>query len=86
MPVLAKNFFAHLDAFIDYRTIIYEASPQTLKSNKCDLRLFEEFIRDKNYETISGPAVIAFQYYLKQDRDNCGGSINRKIFTLRSSG
>jgi len=84
MPVLAQNFFAHLDAFIDYRTVIYEASPQTLKSNQCDLKLFEKFIRDKNYETISGPAVMAFQYYLKQDRNNCGGSINRKIFTLRS--
>jgi site-specific recombinase XerD len=84
MPVLAQHFFAHLDAFIDYRTIIYEASAQTIKSNQCDLKLFEKFIGDKNYETISGPAVMAFQYYLKQDRDNCGGSINRKIFTLRS--
>ena len=27
-----------------------------------------------------------FQYYLKQERNNCGGSINRKIFTLRSYG
>jgi len=27
---------------------------------------------------------MEFQYYLKKDRDNCGGSINRKIFTLRS--
>lgn len=84
MPVLARNFFAHLDAFIDYRTIIYEASAQTIKSNQCDLRLFEKFIQEKNYETISGPAVMDFQYYLKQDRDNCGSSINRKIFTLRS--
>lgn len=84
MPVLAQNFFAHLDAFIDYRTIVYEASPQTIKSNQSDLRLFEKFIQEKNYETISGPAVMDFQYFLKQDRDNCGGSINRKIFTLRS--
>lgn len=84
MPVLAQNFFTHLDAFIDYRSIIYDDSPQTLKSNQCDLRLFKKFIQDKNYETISGPAVMDFQYYLKQDRDNCGASINRKIFTLRS--
>jgi site-specific recombinase XerD len=84
MPVLAQSFFSQINAFMDYRKIIYEASPQTLKSNLCDLRLFEGFIKEKNYETISGPAVIDFQYYLKQDRDNCGGSINRKIFTLRA--
>ncbi len=27
---------------------------------------------------------MQFQYHLKKERDNCGGSINRKIFTLRS--
>jgi site-specific recombinase XerD len=86
MPVLAQSFFSYINAFIDYRKTIYEASPQTLKSNSCDLRLFEDFIEAKNYETISGPAVIDFQYYLKQERNNCGGSINRKIFTLRSYG
>jgi len=25
-----------------------------------------------------------FQYYLKTQRKNCGGSLNRKLFTLRS--
>ena len=33
---------------------------------------------------ITGPAVIDFQYYLKQDRNNCGNSINRKLFSLKS--
>src|SRR4030042_5331731 len=84
MPVLAQSFFSYIDAFLDYRKTIYEASSQTLKSNRCDLNLFEQFIEEGNYETISGPAVIDFQYYLKQQRDNCGGSINRKIFTLRA--
>jgi len=84
MPVLAESFFSHFEAFIDYREVNYDTSPQTTKSNRCDLKLFKEFIQEKNYETISGPAVIAFQYYLKQERHNCGGSINRKLFTLRS--
>jgi len=38
----------------------------------------------QNQKTICGPAVIDFQYYLKNQRHNCGASINRKIFTLRS--
>jgi len=50
------------------------------------LDLFKNFICSQNLRTIDGPAVIDFQYYLKKQRQNCGTSINRKIFTLRSYG
>jgi len=84
MAVEVAGFFDYIDDFIDYRKDIYLASDQTLKSNRIDLKLFENFIGSKSHKTINGPAVMEFQYYLKKDRDNCGGSINRKIFTLRS--
>ena len=48
------------------------------------LNLFKNFIESQNQKTICGPAVIDFQYYLKNQRHNCGASLNRKIFTLRS--
>lgn len=84
MPVNTDIFFDHIDAFIDYRKNIYGASDQTLKSNLVDLNLFNSFISEQNHETITGPSVVDFQFYLKDIRNNCGGSINRKIFTLRS--
>jgi site-specific recombinase XerD len=84
MTITTNMFFQHTDAFFDYRQDIYEVSNQTLKSNRVDLTMFENFIRSRKQNTIDGPAVIDFQYYLKQQRHNCGGSINRKIFTLRS--
>ncbi len=84
MAVTAKEFFDHTDRFMDYRKIVYETSEQTLKSNQTDLRLFREFIENQAYKTINGPAVMDFQFHLKVDRDNTGGSINRKIYTLRS--
>ena len=84
MTLPADMFFEHLDAFFSYRRDIYEISSQTDKSNRVDLCLFENFIRSRKQNTIDGPAVIDFQYYLKEQRKNCGGSINRKIFTLRS--
>ena len=84
MTLAADIFFEHQDAFFSYRRDIYEISSQTDKSNRVDLSLFENFIRSRSKETIDGPAVIDFQYYLKEQRKNCGGSINRKIFTLRS--
>ena len=86
MGVSAKRFFGHMDTFFDYREAIYDVSPQTLKSNRIDLSLFEDFIESNNIKTINGQAVIDFQYYLKNQRKNCGASINRKIFALRSFG
>jgi len=84
MGVAAKNFFEHIDTFMDYRKTVYEVSDQTIKSNRTDLKLFENFIDNKHHIIIDGPAVMDFQYYLKKDRKNSGQSINRKIFTLRS--
>jgi len=86
MAVVSDNFFSHIDDFFNYRNDIYEISPQTLKSNRVDLDLFKNFICSQNLQTIDGPAVIDFQYYLKKQRQNCGASINRKLFTLRSYG
>ena len=86
MAVIATDFFRHIDDFLQYRQDIYEASPQTIKSNRVDLNLFKNFIGASNQKIISGPAMIEFQYYLKRKRKNCGASINRKIFTLRSYG
>ena len=86
MAVIADNFFQYVDDFFDYRQQIYEVSPQTVKTNRVDLNLFQKFVRSQSQNIIDGPVVIDFQYYLKNQRQNCGASINRKIFTLRSYG
>ena len=86
MAVIADDFFQYVDDFFDYRQQIYEVSPQTVKTNRVDLNLFQKFVRSQSQDIIDGPAVIDFQYYLKKQRQNCGASINRKIFTLRSYG
>ena len=86
MAVADRDFFQHVDDFFHYRQRIYEISPQTLKSNRVDLRLFETFFKSIEETTINGTAAIGFQYYLKNQRNNCGASINRKLFALRSYG
>lgn len=83
MAVAIKDFFGHLDTFFDYRKNIYDVSDQTIKSNRIDLQLFRDFVDKRNYSVVDGPAVMDFQYFLKEERHNAGGSINRKIFTLR---
>ena len=84
MAVKTATFFKYIEPFLNYRKSIYETTEQTLKSNRIDLTVFEQFILSKGYKTITGKATMAFQSYLKEDRLNCGGSINRKLFTLRS--
>lgn len=86
MAVIATDFFSHIDDFLQYRQDIYETSPQTIKSNRVDLNLFKNFMDASDEKNINGPAMINFQYHLKSQRKNCGASINRKIFTLRSYG
>ena len=80
MAVSSVQFFDHVDSFTDYRKTIYGASDQTIRTNYIDL----EFVKERQYQEITGPVVMDFQYYLKKQRANCGASINRKIFTLRS--
>jgi len=82
--VSKERFFNHVEGFMEYRKTIYEASDQTIKSNHVDIRLFKDFLDMKQCDHIDGKSVMNFQYYLKQQRLNCGSSINRKIFTLRS--
>jgi len=84
MGVNTTDFFSHVEPFMDYRSTVYNVSDQTIKSNRCDLKLFENFMSDQQHDIITGPAVMDFQYYLKTQRKNCGGSLNRKLFTLRS--
>jgi site-specific recombinase XerD len=83
MGVKAGDFFEYMDTFMEYRKDIHEISDQTLKTNRIDLCLFKEFIDQEQIKIIDGPATMAFQLYLKHDRDNCGASINRKIFALK---
>ena len=86
MAISPDHFFRHMDNFFNYRQDVYEASPQTIRSNRIDLDLFQSFVDSNNIKAIDGPAVIDFQFYLKKDRQNCGRSINRKLFSLRSYG
>ena len=86
MAVASDDFFRHFDDFFNYRQDIYEISEQTVKSNRVDLDLFKNFICSQNQQTIDEPAVSDFHYYLKNQRQNCGSSINRKIYALRSYG
>jgi site-specific recombinase XerD len=66
MAVNNALFFNYIDTFMTYRRDVYEISEQTLRTNSIDLRLFKDFIKEHNYQSITGPAIIAYQFYLKK--------------------
>ena len=84
MAVNRQHFFQHVDDFMDYRKTVYDISEQTIRTNRIDLELFENFVTDYQFDSINGNVAMKFQYHLKVKRENNGGSINRKLFTLRS--
>ncbi len=83
MAVASCDFFGHIETFFHYRKSIYETSDQTIRTNRIDLQLFKNFVNNGGYSIIDGSTIMDFQYFLKEKRNNAGGSINRKIFTLR---
>jgi len=84
--LLVNTFFSYIEDYVNYRETVHEASEQTVKSNLVDIRLFKKFLETQQCDRITGLTVIQFQMYLKKDRHNCGNSINRKLFSLRSYG
>jgi len=67
--VAKEHFFNYVENFMDYRKTIYEASDQTIKSNRIDIKLFKDFLDMKDYQYIDGHAVMDFQ-------SRCGGISN----------
>jgi site-specific recombinase XerD len=45
MGVETAMFFDHMDAFLDYRKTIYNATEQTLKTNRTDLTAFQYYLK-----------------------------------------
>jgi site-specific recombinase XerD len=53
-------------------------------SNERDIRVFTDFLDKHHIRFVRGTTLLRFIAYLKEQRNNCGGSINRKLSSLRS--
>jgi len=84
MSFKAETFSEHIEPFLSYRQRVGYATGATVRSDRIDLKLFENHLRKNNIETVNGASVIAFQEYLSAVRKNSPASANRKIFTLRA--
>jgi len=85
MTVLKVKYFEkYLEQYLDERHHLFCHQLSGVESNRRDLRLFHRFLTEKGYETISGGVILEFISYLRNDRGNGAGAINRKISSVRS--
>ena len=71
----------------DYRTLrlgLLNHQPSGVEANERDLNLFSHYFHHHNIDTITGESILDFLTYLRQDRNNHAGSINRKGASLSS--
>jgi site-specific recombinase XerD len=71
----------------DYHTLrlgLLNHQPSGVEANERDLNLFSKYFHQQNIDKITGEGILDFLTYLRQERDNHAGSINRKEASIRS--
>ena len=63
---------------------IFNHQPSGVEANERDLNLFSSYFHDRNIDRITGEGVLSFLTYLREERDNHAGAINRKESSIRS--
>jgi site-specific recombinase XerD len=73
----------HLDRFLLERVEFFNHAKSGTKANEKDLRVFIAWLNKNKTSQINGHILIDFMAYLKNDRNNKPGTINRKISSIK---
>jgi len=85
MTILTLHHFdQYLLQYLDERHQVFNHQLSGVEANRRDLSLFSGYCHEKNYDNIDGDAILTFIGWLKYDRANSAGAINRKISSVRS--
>ncbi len=78
------HFDQYLQQYLDERHQVFNHQLSGVEANRRDLSLFSRFCHQTGGHDISGDAILTFIAWLKYDRQNGAGAINRKISSVRS--
>jgi site-specific recombinase XerD len=73
----------YLEQYLEDRHLLFNHQPSGVEANKRDLNLFARFIHENNIIHVNGDAILEFITWLRKERKNKAGSINRKIASIR---
>ena len=71
----------------DYRNLrlgIFNHQPSGVKGNEYDLNLFSNYFHEHNIKAITGEEILNSLTWLREERGNHAGAINRKEASIRS--
>ena len=71
----------------DYRNLrlgIFNHQPSGVKGNEYDLNLFSDYFHEHNIKAITGEEILNSLAWLRKERGNQAGAINRKEASIRS--
>jgi site-specific recombinase XerD len=78
------HFDKYLQPYLDERHQVFNHQLSGVEANRRDLSLFSRFCHQSGCHEINGDGILTFIAWLKYDRDNSAGAINRKISSIRS--
>jgi site-specific recombinase XerD len=82
--ILLSDFDRHREDYHTLRLGLLNHQPSGVEANERDLNLFSNYFHNHHIDKITGEGILDFLTYLRQERDNHAGSINRKEASIRS--
>ncbi|MFC1476588.1 tyrosine-type recombinase/integrase [Fibrobacterota bacterium] len=81
--ITVSDFNACIDDYLHLR-LCMNHQPSSVNSAYKDLTLFSRYCRAKGITAIKGQTMIDFMKWLREERGNCSGTINRKQSSLKT--
>ena len=82
--IAVSDFDHYMEEYRILRVDVLDHQPSGVEANKRDLNLFSNYLHSQNIEMITGEETLKFIGWLRVERDNNAGSINRKESSIRS--
>jgi site-specific recombinase XerD len=92
-PMMRQSSFAHikisvyrkhLDHYTEKVLVQLSHQPSGIKTVRYDLDLFLDYLDSHKIRRINMDKIIEFIPYLKETRDNCDDSVNRKLSSVKT--
>ncbi len=78
------DFDHHREDYRNLRLGIFNHQPSGVKGNEYDLNLFSDYFHEHNIKAITGEEILNSLAWLREERGNHAGAINRKEASIRS--
>jgi site-specific recombinase XerD len=80
--ICCVDFNRYIDDYLDLRLKMCH-QPSSILAARKDLHVFSTYLQCNNVEAVDGSTLLDFMAWLRTERKNCSGAINRKQSSIR---